>query len=290
MAMDNGYADGSIVVDTTIDSSGFKAGSDKLKRAVDSLAASFDKIGSKVQTALDGDTTSMRALEREAAKLEEQIKKNEAEMEKLGNTKFTTAEFENLSKEVEKATKKLYDLYSRRDKLEALGVDKQSQSWKGLVYDIKAAEENLDRLEKRQTRATETGTAYEMGFNTDRYVQMSAELNTLTAKLAEVEEELAVSQAAWQAIADEKETLNDELDVVKDALKEAQTTLEESTLRAQELQPEVDALLASNTDLTTRRDDAQTARDAAYDAATSLEKLLGVYATPAPEATETPAE
>ena len=257
MAMDNGYADGSIVVDTTIDSSGFKAGSDKLKRAVDSLAASFDKIGSKVQTALDGDTTSMRALEREAAKLEEQIKKNEAEMEKLGSTKFTTAEFENLSKEVEKATKKLYDLYSRRDKLEALGVDKQSQSWKGLVYDIKAAEENLDRLEKRQTRATETGTAYEMGFNTDRYAQMSAELNTLTAKLADVKQKLAEAEkeaqeaearrraeaaaakeeaeAVKQRHREEAEAKREEERAALEAEREAERAAQEAQARAQEL-------------------------------------------------------
>ena len=103
MAMDNGYADGSIVVDTTIDSSGFKAGSDKLKRAVDSLAASFDKIGPKAQAALDGDTTSMKSLEREAVKLEAQIEKCQADMEKLGNTKFSTSQFEDVSKDLEKA-------------------------------------------------------------------------------------------------------------------------------------------------------------------------------------------
>ena len=198
MAMDNGYADGSIVVDTTIDSSGFRAGSDKLKRAVDSLAASFDKIGPKVQTALDGDTASMKSLEREAVKLEDQIKKSQAEMEKLGHTKFSTADFEKISKDVEKANKQLLDLYTKRDKLEALGVDKQSRSWRALIYDIKAAEDNLERLEKTQAHMKEAGSAYEMGFNAEKYSEMSATLNELTAKLADVKQKIAEAEQKAQ--------------------------------------------------------------------------------------------
>lgn len=54
---------------------------------------------------------------------------------------------------IEDTTKTLDRYYEKRDKMEALGVDKESRSWKSLEYDIKNAEAQLERYKKAKANA-----------------------------------------------------------------------------------------------------------------------------------------
>ncbi len=58
----------------------------------------------------------------------------------------------------------------------------------------------------------------------------------------EKQEELEVSRATWEKIAEEKEALQDELQEARDALKEAKLTLQEKKARAEELRAEIETL------------------------------------------------
>ncbi len=60
--------------------------------------------------------------------------------------------------------------------------------------------------------------------------------------LGEKRQELEVSRATWERIAEEKETLQEELKEVTNELKEAKLTLEESTTRAEELRGQIETL------------------------------------------------
>lgn len=60
--------------------------------------------------------------------------------------------------------------------------------------------------------------------------------------LGEKQQELAVSRATWEGIAEKKETLQEELKEVTNQLKEARLTLEESNTRAEELREQIETL------------------------------------------------
>ena len=61
-------------------------------------------------------------------------------------------------------------------------------------------------------------------------------------RLLVLNQELAVSRARWEGIAEEKEALQADLKAVTDDLKEARLTLEESTARAAELEEDIATL------------------------------------------------
>lgn len=56
---------------------------------------------------------------------------------------------QELEKEFDRLNKKLDTLYKKGDKLEALGVDKQSRQWRNLVYDVAQVEGDLYEISER---------------------------------------------------------------------------------------------------------------------------------------------
>lgn len=59
----------------------------------------------------------------------------------------------NYRHNIEDTTKTLDKYYEKRDKMEALGTDKESRSWKSLEYDIKNAEAQLERYKQAKAAA-----------------------------------------------------------------------------------------------------------------------------------------
>lgn len=65
------------------------------------------------------------------------------------NTRVDNNELQKTQKEFERLKKKLDSLYAKGDKLEALGVDKQSRQWKSLTYDVARIEMALEDVTER---------------------------------------------------------------------------------------------------------------------------------------------
>ena len=53
----------------------------------------------------------------------------------------------------------LEKLYNKQEKMEALGVDKESVQWKSLKYDIENAEASLDRYNRAKRRSGDFRTS-----------------------------------------------------------------------------------------------------------------------------------
>ena len=65
------------------------------------------------------------------------------------NTKVDNSDLGKLQKDFDKLEAKLESLYKKGDKLEALGVDKQSKQWKSLKYDVAQTEMALEDVKDR---------------------------------------------------------------------------------------------------------------------------------------------
>lgn len=68
------------------------------------------------------------------------------------STKIDNSEIKEAEKEVDRLSKKLEQLHNKGDKLEALGVDKQSKQWKALKYDVAQVEGALYDAEQTLTQ------------------------------------------------------------------------------------------------------------------------------------------
>ncbi len=148
----------------------------KLKVILEASTASYKKEMEKAQKVTRGVSDSVKS---ETSKVKQAMKMNDATesvkkqvsvMQKLKRSittmqlksgiKAPTKEYteavqtiRNYRHSIEDTTKTLDRYYEKRDKMEALGVDKESRSWRSLEYDIKNAEAQLERYKNAKANA-----------------------------------------------------------------------------------------------------------------------------------------
>lgn len=96
------HVDGSIVVDTELDSEGFQAGSSELQKAVKSLNTKMQALGPTFQKALSGNQSAITAFDAKAAALKKTISEIETKMTDLGNQKVPTAIYTKMRADAQK--------------------------------------------------------------------------------------------------------------------------------------------------------------------------------------------
>lgn len=191
------HADGSIIVDTEIDSSGFKAGSAELKSAIRSLSNKISGLGPTFQKAMSGNTKAMGTFEAKATALKSKISDLEAKMAKLGHARLPTADYKFFSLELEKAQRQLAQLEAREAKMGAMGIKDKSAAYKSLQYDITLTKEKIMDLEATMAGMRQNGTAFQMGTATAEYQQMATSLAAAKQQMAEMD--AAASSATAKA-------------------------------------------------------------------------------------------
>lgn len=159
-----GQADGSIIIDTELDSKGFKAGSAELLSAIKSLTGRVEKL--------------------------------QKQMQKVGQQKIASDEYKQVQQDIAQAEKYLAQYNQRLAKLSEKGKVNTAE-WKALTADIKAASAELSRLRTLKAAMEQNGTAYISGTQTAQYQSMNAALVSSKQRLAEMQAELARVNSQW---------------------------------------------------------------------------------------------
>lgn len=175
-------ADGSIEFDTGINTDGFKRDSKTLKEAADACAKSVEDTGKRVYDAFNK-SSKVTALESQISQTESKIQSLTAEMERIGETKVPTEEYKKLTDSIDKAEKKLIALENRQIKMEDIGADSSSKSWKNLQYDIDATARHLNDCKVELQELIDQERDFISGEQTSAYQTKAAKLGELNEKL-----------------------------------------------------------------------------------------------------------
>ena len=181
-------ADGSIVIDTDLDNTGFQKGSAKMERAIQSLCSKIDKLGTSIQKGLktDGQFTN---FEIGAQKAKESLEQLDAQMAEMANKTVSTVGYEQYAAAIEKAEQALFKLYDKRDMSDELGVKKSSAGYKRLQLQIQMAEANVERLREAMASMESSGRSATLGGDTAQYQQMKEQIDAAKESLAEYEQQ-----------------------------------------------------------------------------------------------------
>lgn len=183
------HADGSIIVDTEIDSSGFKSGSAELKSAINSLSKKVSGLGPTMQKAVSGSTKAMDTFEAKASAVQSTITELESKLGNLGHARLPTEDYKFFAQELQKAEQQLDKLEGRFIKMSELGVNKKSSAFKSLQYDIEQTKLRIDDLKATMAGMEQNGTAFQMGSATPEYQKMAADLAEAKRQMAEMNEQ-----------------------------------------------------------------------------------------------------
>ena len=194
------HADGSIIVDTEIDAEGFKAGTEKIHKAIGSLNNKMKNLGPTFQKALSGNAGAVSSFDAKAAVLESTISEIESQMRSLGSTNVPTDDYQWLTTEIEKAKDQLMKLEEKQIKMDATGVKKNSKAWQSLQYDIDLAKRKISDYEGEQASMRADGTAFQSGANTAEYAKLSSALTDAKTRLAEMQSQAKKAAASTRAL------------------------------------------------------------------------------------------
>lgn len=196
-----GQADGTIIVDTELNSEGFKAGSAELQRAVKSLSGKVNNLGPTLHKALSGSESAITSFNAKTAALEDTIAELETKMDALGNATFETADYQKLCAEIDAVSQKLDQLTAKRDKMLQLGVNEESKPYQSLIYDLTELESKYLKLSAIKEQMAYSGTAFQAGSETAEYQRMNAALAEAKSKLTAIQAEAVKSKHSLKSMA-----------------------------------------------------------------------------------------
>lgn len=176
-------ADGSIVVDTELQTEGFDKGSKDMQRAVNSLQSKVDGLAPTMKKAMRGSASALESFDAKVGPLQETIAALEDKMGQLGKMRIPTDDYSWLQTEIAKAEKELDKLLNKEAAYEDLDVSKSSQKWKTLQYNIEQTERKLEEYRAEAAQMEEAGTSHTSGADSAEYDQLSTALDAVKEKL-----------------------------------------------------------------------------------------------------------
>lgn len=208
--------DGSIRIGTGIETKEFKAGSKEIETEARRMAKSVsDSLGEGAKIALQKQTDAFVKMNQRYADQEQKVKDLGEKLHELQRQKVETAEFKELSKDLDKAKASLDRLYDRRDSYVELGKKVPPK----LDLDISDAERKIRLLEGDIKELQLTNKAYipadtgkvqqELAMAEQKQMQMYTALQTAADSLSQktserVEKEEAVREKIAAEAAEEE--------------------------------------------------------------------------------------
>lgn len=180
-------ADGSIIIDTEIDPTGFEKDSAKLRNAIRSLNKKVENLRPTFNKAIAGSASALSSFNAKAEVLESNIADIEDEMSKLATKTVPTEEYQKACNSVEKFEEKLAALEARQEKLANRGVSENSSQWKNLTSDINLVYDKLERAVEAKRQFEESGNTHTLGSETTQYAQLSTSLERAKEKLSDMQ-------------------------------------------------------------------------------------------------------
>lgn len=173
----------------------------ELQRQIDAVNTSVERLGPTAQRAMSGSESAMTTFESKAAALESKIAELKERLNTVAQTKYPTKEYETLCAEIDKLDKKFDTLLDRQEKMQAMGVRKNSSQWQSLQYDMEAVSAKYNELIAKKRQLESSGAAFKMGADTSQYAQMQANLSVASSRLAELRSGTSRSESLMRKLA-----------------------------------------------------------------------------------------
>lgn len=209
-------ADGSIVIDTALDNSGFKAGSAKLAKACDSLVGKIGDMGARLQSGF-ASTGGIDRMAAQAAMAQHQIDVLQDKLKAFGNTPVKTEDYEGLENALKKAEAELLKYQDRQNLMRDMGIGEQTAQWQRLAVQIANTEAIIRQYRMEMEYMRRSGQDTVMGYQTEQYKALIGKITIAKEQLAQ----FSAEQARAAAKADRLKRINATFEKIGKSIKGA---------------------------------------------------------------------
>ncbi len=187
------YADGTVVIDTEINTDGIQAGSKEVEARLRNLARETNNIGATAKAALNKQIDAFAKLNNEYAAQEQKVEKLRQKVAEYGNQKIPTDEYREIQAQIAEATAKQNRLTEARDRYLANGGKTSSNTYKKQTYDLEELANTIKYAEGELKDLEETGKAFTTGTGTKEAKKDIEKLAQAGRKLADMNNRLKTS-------------------------------------------------------------------------------------------------
>lgn len=171
--------DGSIRINTNIDTSGITQGMHDIRQAIErgmSGAKPMQNTDQEVKRLGD----SMSDTAKKASELQ-------AAMASQNNVQIPTKEYSDLQKEIDSLEKKLLSVYDRQEKFLSTGGKEDSPTYQKMIYDAETLEKKLQNAEQAMETLVSSGKAFTLGADSDAeyWKQQEENIDRVIARMEE---------------------------------------------------------------------------------------------------------
>ena len=199
-----GQADGSIIVDTELDSQGFEAGSKELESAISSFGKTISKIGQSLNSlgptftrALQGSGSAINSFDSKIGKIDESLRKArdeivniENQLNSLGSAQIPTEEYTQLTNLIDSTGAKIDDLVYKQRQLSQSDSNGVISRYLELKDQIASTEAQLEKLRALQSEMQSSSNDYgsaDFARVKEEIASVEVNLETLNMQMRELE-------------------------------------------------------------------------------------------------------
>lgn len=153
-------ADGTIYINTAIETDGFTAGGKEVEAAARRMAKSVSGIGASAKIALQKQTDAFVKQNQLFSQQEQKVEELKQKQEEIASQKNETAEYKNLSSEMEKLDSEMDAVIQKQKDLISTGFS-EDEAYRTVEDDLERIGSAIDRIIEKQKQMRESGTAYQ---------------------------------------------------------------------------------------------------------------------------------
>lgn len=191
--------DGTIVIDTQIDTDGIQAGSKEAEARIRNLAKKVNDIGATAKAALNKQIDAFAKLNNEYAAQEQKVESLRKKVAEYGNQKIPTDEYREIQAQIEQATVKLNRLKEAQERYIAGGGKTNSNTYRRQFYDMEELANTIKYAEAELKTLEATGQAFKTATSTKEAMSDAEKLEQAERKLCDMHNKL---QTAYDGVND----------------------------------------------------------------------------------------
>lgn len=196
-------ADGSIIIDTEINSDGMSAGGREIESSLRKMANELNGVSAKTKASIEKQIDSFSKLSREYARQSEKVEELKRKVAEYGNQKIPTEEYKTLQEKIETTTEKMNELIKAQEWFKSNGGDVNSNIFRDQQRYVDELEDSIKNTKEKLADLEKSGKAFKTIENTELPKSDMEKLAAEEDKLANINDRLNTSYKSIKGTVDE---------------------------------------------------------------------------------------
>lgn len=179
-------ADGSIIIDTKIDTGGVMKGVDVVKAGMNRLSSQITKMGNEAKSSFQRQIMGITDLYQAYEKQERKVSELKAKLEELSKARIETEEFKKLGTEIKELEDNFVKVEAKQKEWLDMGFPIDSAPLKELDKQMDVIWADIEKLQQKQKEMKISGAAYMDPTSTEEYKRTAAIYSSESQKLERV--------------------------------------------------------------------------------------------------------